>query len=158
VLFSRSRITAKERDTETGLDYFGARYYGSNMGWFVSPDPYMPSADVKDPQSWNRYAYSRNNPLRFMDPDGLDWKDLSEEQRRAFQTYADNYNQQNKSQLNSEQVYNTLNPSQMATYESVTYALEHTQLVDSKGGNMGNALQQVSGVTGIAGEVAGAGG
>ncbi|HBY59837.1 MAG TPA: hypothetical protein DEH78_08425, partial [Solibacterales bacterium] len=47
---------------ETGLDYFGARYFGSAQGRFTSPDPYMPSADVKDPQSWNRYVYARNNP------------------------------------------------------------------------------------------------
>lgn len=43
----------------------------------------------------------------------------------------------------------------MATFESVTYALEHTQLVDAKGNNLGNALQQVAGVTGIAGEIKG---
>jgi len=32
------RYTGKERDTESGLDYFGARYYGSNMGRWMSPD------------------------------------------------------------------------------------------------------------------------
>ncbi len=148
-------FTGKERDAETGLDYFGARYYSAPVGRFTSPDPYMPSADVKDPQSWNRYAYARNNPLRYIDPNGLDWSDLSEEQRRVFQTYADNYNNENKSKLSSEQVYNTLNSSQMATFESVTYALEHTQLVDSKGNSMGNALQQVAGVSRIAGEIPG---
>jgi RHS repeat-associated protein len=131
------KFTGKERDPESGLDYFGARYYASSLGRFLTSDPYMPSADVKDPQSWNRYAYARNNPLRYIDPNGLDWKDLSEEQRRVFKTYADNYNQQNKSELSSEQVYNTLSQSQMATFESVTYALEHTQLVDSKGNSMG---------------------
>jgi hypothetical protein len=113
----------------------------------------MPSADVKDPQSWNRFVYARNNPLRYFDPDGLDWSDLDEEQRRVFQTYADRYNQQNKTKLTTEQAYNTLNESQMATFESVTYALEHTQLIDKQGNNMGNALQQVAGVTTIAGEV-----
>ena len=51
----------------------------------------------------------------------------------------------------------TLSESQMATYESVTYALEHTSVIDASG-NLGNALQQVAGVTGIAGEVSGAGG
>jgi RHS repeat-associated protein len=149
------KFTGKERDAETGLDYFGARYFSGAQGRFTSADPYMPSADVKDPQSWNRYAYARNNPLRYIDPNGLDWSDLSEEQRRVFQQYADSYNKTNKSKLSTEQVYNTLNESQMATHESVTYALEHTQLVDNQGNNMGNALQQVAGVSKIAGEIPG---
>jgi RHS repeat-associated protein len=154
----RQKFTGKERDTESGLDYYGARYFAPNLGRFVTPDQYMPSADVKDPQGWNRYVLARNSPLRFIDPDGLDWSDLSEEQKRAFQTYANQYNETNKSTMSPEQVYNTLNESQMATFESVTYAMEHTQLIDSAGNNMGNALQQVAGVTAIAGEVEGAGG
>lgn len=156
LLFSTfQKFTGKERDGETGLDYFGARYFSGAQGRFASPDPYMPSADVKDPQSWNRYAYARNNPLRYIDPNGLDWEDLSEEQRRVFQQYANQHNKANKTKLSTEQVYNTLNKSQMATYESVTYALEHTQLVDSQGNSMGNALQQVAGVSKIAGEIPG---
>lgn len=71
--FFASHSTGKERDAESGLDYFGARYYGSNMGRFMSPDPAGPwAADVSDPQSWNFYAYARNNPLINTDPDGYD--------------------------------------------------------------------------------------
>ena len=67
------KFTGKERDSESGLDYFGARYYASNMGRFMSPDPIGPwAADVGDPQSWNFYAYARNNPLINVDPTGLD--------------------------------------------------------------------------------------
>jgi len=64
------KFTGKERDTETGLDYFGARYLSSAQGRFTSPD--APFADQKpgDPQSWNLYSYTRNNPLRYVDPDG----------------------------------------------------------------------------------------
>ena len=113
----------------------------------------MPSADVKDPQSRNRYAYARNNPLRFVDPNGLDWSDLTDEQKRVFQAFVDKVNKSKKSNLTPEEVYNTLNESEMATYESVTYAMEHTAL---QGG--GNALQLVSGVTAIAGEISGASG
>jgi len=66
-------LTGKERDTESGLDYFGARYYGSSMGRFLSPDPAgMQAADLEFPQSLNRYAYVWNNPLSFTDPTGLD--------------------------------------------------------------------------------------
>jgi len=69
----RSRYTGKERDTESGNDYFGARYYASSMGRFMSPDPSgLLAQRPEDPQSWNLYAYARNNPLIFIDPNGLD--------------------------------------------------------------------------------------
>ena len=73
------RFTGKERDAETGLDYFGARYYGSKIGRFTTVDPlYTWRENLVDPQRWNRYAYARNNPLRYVDPDG-----------RAIDTIAD---------------------------------------------------------------------
>jgi RHS repeat-associated protein len=68
----RSRCTGKERDSETGLDYFGARYMSSAQGRFTTPDPLMASARASNPQTWNRYAYTLNNPLRYVDPDGMD--------------------------------------------------------------------------------------
>lgn len=65
------KFTGKERDAETGLDYFGARYYGSRIARFTTVDPvYTIQENLVDPQQWNRYAYGRNNPLRFVDPDG----------------------------------------------------------------------------------------
>lgn len=76
-----SRSTGKERDSESGLDYFGARYYGSSMGRFMSPDfgadedgPPDPVAygNLSDPQSLNLYGYVQNNPLSRTDPDGHD--------------------------------------------------------------------------------------
>jgi len=75
VCFSRSRSTGKERDTESGNDYFEARYYSSAMGRFMSPDwsakeEPVPYATMDDPQSLNLYSYVRNNPLAKADPDG----------------------------------------------------------------------------------------
>jgi RHS repeat-associated protein len=67
-----SRCTGKERDAESGLDYFGARYYGSNMGRFMSPDEPFVGQDFSDPQSLNLYSYVQNNPLSNTDPDGRD--------------------------------------------------------------------------------------
>jgi RHS repeat-associated protein len=64
-------FTSKERDAETGLDFFGARYMSSAQGRFTSPDPLLNSGRPDDPQSWNRYAYVNNNPLRYKDPFGL---------------------------------------------------------------------------------------
>lgn len=64
-------ITGKERDTESGLDYFGARYYGSALGRFSSPDPiFFQKEMLLDPQRFNLYGYVRNNPLSATDPTG----------------------------------------------------------------------------------------
>jgi RHS repeat-associated protein len=64
-------FTGKERDAESGLDYFGARYYASTAGRFLSPDPSAEDyADRSNPQSLNLYAYVMNSPLTLTDPDG----------------------------------------------------------------------------------------
>ena len=68
---TRQKFTSKERDNETGLDYFGARYYGSTQGRFTSPDPLLSSGKPTEPQSWNRYSYCINNPLVYVDPSGM---------------------------------------------------------------------------------------
>jgi RHS repeat-associated protein len=54
---------------ETGLDYFGARYYSGAQGRFISAD--LVGGDIGNPQSLNRYVYVLNNPLKFSDPTGL---------------------------------------------------------------------------------------
>ncbi|MBV9269268.1 MAG: hypothetical protein JO061_24070 [Acidobacteriaceae bacterium] len=84
------RFTGKESDQESGFDYFGARYYGPALGRFTSPDEFtggpvdvnspgevespgpLPYADIRNPQSLNKYAYALNNPLKYVDPDGHD--------------------------------------------------------------------------------------
>jgi RHS repeat-associated protein len=71
--FLQYRYTGKERDTESGNDYFGNRYYGSNIGRWISPDPgWFLAAHLSNPQSWNLYAYVLNNPLGYIDPEGLE--------------------------------------------------------------------------------------
>ncbi len=79
------KFTAKERDAETGLDFFGARYFSSAQGRFTSPDwsatpQPIPYADLSNPQSLNLYNYMRNNPLSGTDPDGhcCDWNDVKQ--------------------------------------------------------------------------------
>ena len=84
------KFTGKERDAESGLDNFGARYFGSSMGRFTSADPLLSSGNPGTPQTWNRYAYALNNPLRIVDPTGLwDWDqsaggDMSDEDLQAI--------------------------------------------------------------------------
>lgn len=71
----RSRCTGKKRDTETSLDYFGARYYSNGLGrwisadWSATPVP-VPYTDLNDPQSLNLYGYVRNIPTVTIDADG----------------------------------------------------------------------------------------
>jgi RHS repeat-associated protein len=65
---SKFFFTTYEHDDAAGLDYAMARYYDNSMGRFCSVDPL--EGFVEDPQSWNRYAYSRNNPVNLTDPSG----------------------------------------------------------------------------------------
>jgi len=66
-------FTGYERDAESGFDYASARHFASNTGRFLSPDPSgLAYADLTNPQSFNLYSYALNNPLKYVDPTGLD--------------------------------------------------------------------------------------
>nr|MBA4405242.1 hypothetical protein [Nanoarchaeum sp.] len=64
----RFTYTGKEKDEESDLQYYGARYYNSNVGLFTQPDLIIP--DVYNPQSLNHYAYVLNNPYKYVDEGG----------------------------------------------------------------------------------------
>lgn len=92
-------FTGKERDSESGNDYFGARYYASTMGRFLSPDwsakiEPVPYAKLGNPQSLNLYSYVWNNPLSRNDPDGhytcADSAKCDSANDKAFQSRLDN--------------------------------------------------------------------
>jgi RHS repeat-associated protein len=91
--------TGKERDQESQLDYFGARYYASSIGRFMSPDwsakvEPVPYAKLGNPQSLNLYSYVWNNPLSRNDPDGhytcADGAKCDSANDKAFQGRLDN--------------------------------------------------------------------
>jgi len=67
---TRQRFTGQQRDTESGLDYFLARYYSGAQGRFTSVDPSSKSMDNDNPQKWNRYSYVLGNPFLYIDQNG----------------------------------------------------------------------------------------
>jgi RHS repeat-associated protein len=75
---TQQRIHTRQSNSESGNDYFGARYYASSMGRSMSSDSGadstmgvpVPFADLTTPQSLKLYAYAGNNPLKNVDPDG----------------------------------------------------------------------------------------
>jgi len=149
------KFTGKERDAETGLDYFGFRYYSGAHGRFTSPDPFMGSANVANPQTWNRYAYARNNPLRYIDPLGLyaspayncdeNHKEcLNDEQRRILE--ASSVEVDGK-KLSGADLYAAWGEAQQNAFVNVTDHLASIMLEDGT-----SALSQVSSLIGGVGE------
>jgi RHS repeat-associated protein len=64
-------MVPRVQNREVGLDYFGARYFSAAQGRWTSPDPVtVTAARLRDPQQLNLYTYGRNNPLKYVDPDG----------------------------------------------------------------------------------------
>ena len=113
-------FTDKERDTESGLDYFGARYYASSMGRMMSPDwsakvQPVPYAKLDDPQSLNLYSYVRNNPLSRTDPTGhyvincgSGVKNCSAQQDAFNKAVANGLNSKNQSVVQAAKAYGAL--------------------------------------------------
>lgn len=102
-VMSTRQFTGKERDSETGLDWFSpGRYYSGAQGRFTSTDPLnIPALQdlaprkfvevLGNPQNWNQYAYAHNNPMSKIDPDGYltiivpgTWNDHREWENDAF--------------------------------------------------------------------------
>jgi RHS repeat-associated protein len=67
----RQRYGLTERDDSTGLDHTWWRKYENFSGRWTSPDPYLGSMTIANPQSFNRFAYVQNDPVNFLDPTGL---------------------------------------------------------------------------------------
>ena len=124
------KFTGQKRDNETGLDYFGARYMSAPMGRFMSPDPSMLSTVKANPQTWNRYTYVLNNPMKYVDPNGelwtasgnaddpYSWVDECEEHQTCYETIAARIVK--KKLL---RVYGSLNAKDITNYETNEHGL-----------------------------------
>jgi RHS repeat-associated protein len=85
---TRQKFTSKERDNETGLDFFESRYYASPEGRFTSTDPVAMAVDrLADPQRINLYAYARNNPINLIDPSGETIGYADKDAQKAYDDY-----------------------------------------------------------------------
>jgi RHS repeat-associated protein len=89
---SLAKSLSRSRTPTGPRPYFGARYYGSKIGRFTSVDPvYSWRENLVDPQRWNRYAYVRNNPLRYTDPDGRVINDTPLQNNAQYQKWKGEY-------------------------------------------------------------------
>jgi RHS repeat-associated protein len=118
------RYTGKERDTESGNDYFGARYYNSATGRWLSPDwsaqaEPVPYAKLGDPQTLNLYAYVGNNPLVGIDPYG------------HFAGAHEYYNEMNGMLDQAEQINKDVQKSNQAQQQNTTQAPDNTLLAQN---------------------------
>jgi RHS repeat-associated protein len=123
---TRQKFTSKERDSETGLDYFIARYHSSVQGRFTSVDPENAGADPELPQTWNGYSYAINNPLTYSDPDGQKVKicdtngnctDISDDDARQY-FFNKNYQKQVGYSVDRGKVYDS-NNNLIGTYQNI---------------------------------------
>jgi RHS repeat-associated protein len=96
-IFADSRFTGKQRDTESNLDYFGARYYSNHLYRWMTPDRLLVDSSPENPQSWNLFIYTRDNPISFIDENGYEitWaeiKDWTKDWTKAQWNKIDSFN------------------------------------------------------------------
>jgi len=142
-------FTGKERDSESGLDYFGARYYSGAQGRFTSPDwsatpQPVPYADLTDPQTLNLYTYVRNNPLSRTDPDGhcCFFENLNTVAKQSVQVF----------QTAGTEMATALNKGAQVLSENPNFSISHISTTDLN--NIGKNLTLMI-ATGEVGEAAG---
>jgi RHS repeat-associated protein len=140
-----SRYTGKERDAESGLDNFGARYFGSSMGRFMSPDfggpaglshpDPVPWADLENPQTLNLYSYGNNNPVSNADDDGHD-VNICDNNGNCHQVSNEEYQ---KAQQGNNGGLNVPTLDQVGSNGNGSGQFNATAITDSNGNTVGTA-------------------
>ena len=120
---TKQKFTQKERDNESGLDYFGARYYSSAQGRFTSPDKPFVNQLESDPQTWNLYMYARKNPLLYVDPTGED-----------YVLYEYNYDEEKKAWVRTGNTYQVADIANLPKGYTVYGGNENTVYVQGPNG------------------------
>jgi RHS repeat-associated protein len=129
---TRFRFTGKERDVESGFDYFGARYYDSRIARWMSVDPLA----GKYP-NWSPYIYCKANPIKLIDPKGMGDDSFLEKLWNALKLLCTNQkeDQKSKEQNAAQKDPNTdLTKADMATIEKVKQAADKVPNVAISGG------------------------
>jgi RHS repeat-associated protein len=118
----RQKFGSKERDNETGLDFFEARYYSNIQGRFTSVDPENAGAIQDDPQSWNGYAYARNNPTTYGDPNGTEFElcDLNGKCSNHSDKNVEEWQRQDKATLKKGKIFDK-DGNQIGTFRRRSY-------------------------------------
>ena len=133
----RQQFTQKERDTETGLDYFLARYYGSTQGRFTSPDPIIISdKQVENPPLWNLYSCVGNNPLAYTDPTGMELVQLGQHTDEQIKRRQAEIKQQLKDLTQNK----SISKNERKAQEKALKAENKTLGLEMEGNRIGNAL------------------
>jgi RHS repeat-associated protein len=133
----RQKFTQKERDIESGLDYFLARYYSSTQGRFTSPDPiFISDQQASSPQLWNLYNYAGNNPLAYTDPTGMELVQLGQHTDEEIKRRQAEIKQQRQDLKKDKSISNDERKAQ----EKALKAENNTLGLEMEGNRVGNAL------------------
>jgi RHS repeat-associated protein len=123
----RQQFTGQERDNETGLDYFNARYFASSQGRFTTADPILiHEARINDPQQLNLYSYARNCPNILTDSTGMDFLFDGDDWKKNARRINKRKNAQFKVKLDQNGIMqikdqNKIDPSKLSTSEKKLY-------------------------------------
>jgi RHS repeat-associated protein len=124
---NNEKFVGKEKDKETGLYYFGARYMDAKTGRFVSVDPKgITEKDLLNPQRLNRYNYSLNNPYRYIDPDGRWPSEIKKVHQVSINRVLSSIPKHDRNILNAQQVKIDADQSSSGAYKHAMRAPEQT--------------------------------